>query len=203
MKLPRRREDEAPFATEGTAGTDVSRAFGGEALAHIVDGDVKNRFKQRVQEWAVLRSMPIVESQITVEAQGVTARVPLYAITEQTAAVHGTAMQPVTMSFTVEPASWSQRLFSRVSKGTFSSGDASFDRAFRITTTDASATHQLLDEEGRELLRDVGCWCRATYTNGEIEVRLDHEQLAGVHVLGAIEMVLHLAHARITTAAYR
>ena len=49
MKLPRRREDEAPFATEGTGGTDVSRAFGGEALAHIVDGDVKNRFKRRVR----------------------------------------------------------------------------------------------------------------------------------------------------------
>jgi len=175
VKLPRRREDEAPFATEGTGGTDVSRAFGGEALAHIVDGDVKNRFKRRVQEWAVLRSMPIIESQIVVEARGVTARVP---------------------------ASWSQRLFSRVGKG-FSSGDASFDRSFRVTTTDANATHQLLDEEGRELLRDVGCWCRTTYANGEIEVRLDDDRLAGVHVLGAIESVLHLAHARITTAAYR
>ena len=202
MKLPRRREDEVPFATEGTGGADVSRAFGGEALAHIVDGDVKNRFKRRVQEWAVLRSMPIIESQIVVEARGVTARVPLYAITEQTAVVHGAAVQPVSMTFTVEPASWSQRLLSRVGKG-FSSGDASFDRSFRVTTTDANATHQLLDEEGRELLRDVGCWCRTTYANGEIEVRLDDDRLAGVHVLGAIESVLHLAHARITTAAYR
>jgi hypothetical protein len=203
VKLERRREDERPFATEGTGGTDVSRAFGGEALAHIVDGDVKNRFKRRVAEWATLRGMPIVESQITVEASGVTARVPLYAITEQTAVVHGTAAAPVTMTFTVEPSTWSQRLFARAGKGALATGDASFDRAFRVTTTDASATQQLLDDEGRELLRDVGCWCRVSYTNGAIEVRLDDDQLAGGHVLGAIELVLRLAHARVTTTAYR
>jgi hypothetical protein len=201
--LPRRREDERPFATEGTGGTDVSRAFGGEALAHIVDGDVKNRFKRRVQEWATLRSMPIVDSHIAVEASGVTARVPLYAITEQTAVVLGTAAQPVTMTMTIEPASWSQRLFSRLGKGAFTTGDGSFDRAWRVTTTDANATGQLLDAECRELLRDVGCWCRLTYTDGEIEVRLDDEKLAGLHVLGGIETVLRLAHARINTAAYR
>ena len=203
MILPRRREDERPFATEGSGGADVSRAFGGEALAHIVDGDVKNRFKLRVQEWATLRSMPIIDSQITVDAYGVTARVPLYAITEQTAVVVGTAAQPVTMTMTIEPASWSQRLFSRLGTGAFTTGDGGFDRAWRVTTTDANAAGQLLDAECRERLRDVGCWCRLTYKDGSIEVRLDDEKLAGVHVLGGIEAVLLLAHARVTTAAYR
>ena len=203
MRLPRRREDEHPFATEGTAGTDVSRLVGGEALAHIVDGDVKNRFKRRVQEWATLRGMPIVDSDVIAEADGATARVPLYAITEQTAVIRGTAVQPFTMSITIEPTSWSQRMVSRFAKGAFSTGDASFDRAWKVTTTDASATSQLLGEEGRETLRDIGCWVRASYVDGAIEVRLDDDQLAGVHVLGGIELVLLLAHARIQTTAYR
>lgn len=203
MRLPRRQEDERPFATEGTAGTDVSRLVGGEALAHMVDGDVKNRFKRRVQEWATLRGMPIVASEVIVEADGATARVPLYAITEQTAVIKGAAVQPVTMTITIEPASWSQRMLSRFAKSAFSTGDASFDRAWRVTTTDAGATSQLLDAEGRETLRDIECWCRASYVDGAIEVRLDDDKLAGVHVLGGIELVLLLAHARIQTAAYR
>lgn len=181
----------------------MSRLVGGEALAHIVDGDVKNRFKRRVLEWATLRGMPVVDSEVICTADGATARVPLYAITEQTAVIRGTAVQPVTMSITIEPSSWSQRMLARFAKGAFSTGDASFDRAWRVTATDAGATSQLFGEEGRETLRDIGCWARASYVDGQIEVRLDDEFLAGVHVLGGIELVLLLAHARIQTAAYR
>lgn len=64
--------------------------------------------------------------------------------------------------------------------------------------------HRLVDEECREALCDVRCWCRVAYKNGEIAVHLDDERLAGTHVLGGVEIVLLLAQARLEPpTAYR
>jgi len=181
----------------------VSRLVGGERLAQLVEGDVTNRFRTRVQEWARRRGLPVADSMVVIEMDGVKASVPLYEITEQTAVVRGVAAQPVTMSLAIQPASWTQRLRSRFGGGAFATGDAGFDRRWQATASDVRAAHQLLDEECREALRDVGCWCRATYADGKIEVRLDHDRLTGGHVLGGVEIALHLAQTRVQTAAYR
>lgn len=203
MWLPRTKDDERPFATEGEAAADVSRLVGGENLGQLVDGDVKNRFRARVEQWARQRGLPVAESRITVVADGVTLGVALYEITEATAVVRATAAQPVKMSLAVEPTSWMQRLGARFGAASFATGDVGFDRQWHVTASDAGAAHQLLDDDGREALRDVGCWCRATYAEGAIEVRLDDGRLAGAHVLGGMELALLLGRARVHTTAYR
>jgi len=184
VRLPRTKDDEQPFAGGGTGVVDVGRLVGGQLVGDLVDGDVRNRFRIRIEHWARRRGLPVADSRIVVEAEGVTARVPLYEITEATAVVRGTAAQPVKMSIAIEPASWTQRLRSRLGGGSFETGDHGFDRRWRVIASDVGAARQVFDEEGREALRDVGCWCRATYTDGEIEVRLDDDRLAGTHVLG-------------------
>lgn len=200
MRLPRTRDDERPFSSESTAAADVSRLVGGERLGQLVEAGTKQGFRIRIEHWARQRGLPVADSVIAVVADGVTARVPLYEITEATAVVRGTAAQPVKMSIAIEPKSWTQRVFGG---GSIKTGDVGFDRLWRVVASDEGAAHQLLDEELREALRDVGCWCRATYADGEIEVRLDEDRLAGTHVLGGVEVALLLARARITTTAYR
>jgi len=140
---------------------------------------------------------------LVVEMDGVTARVPLYEITEETAVVRGIAAQPVKMSLTIEPSSWTQRVFSRLAGSAVATDDPGFDRRWRVVSSDPRAARQLLDEETREALREVGCWCRATYADGTIEVRLDDDDIAGTHVLGGLEIVLLLARARVFATAYR
>jgi hypothetical protein len=92
------------------------------------------------------------------------------------------------------------RLRARFGGKAFETGDEAFDRGWHI---DTSAAHPMIDEDCRETIRDAGCWCRAVYERGAIEVRLDADQLAGAHVLSGIELALVLARARSQTTAYR
>jgi len=203
VRFPRTIVDEQPFGDTGTAGATVGRLVGGETLGRLVEADTANSLRRRTEHWANARAFTIADSMITHSADGVTALVPLYAITEGTAVVRGTAAQAVGMSLEIEPKRWTHRLRARFGAKAIETGDASFDRGWHIGASDESAAHQVIDEELIETLRDAGCWCRAVYDGGKIEVRLDAERLAGTHILSGIEIVLLLARARVQTSAYR
>ena len=62
---------------------------------------------------------------------------------------------------------------------------------------------QLLAEEVRAELLAMDAWCKVTYADGRIELRLDTPRLAGVHLLGGIDIIETIARSRVQTAAYR
>jgi hypothetical protein len=203
MSFERMTIDAQPFGQTGTAGATVGRLVGGEHVARMVEGDSANALRHRTEHWARARGFVIADSMITHTVDGVTALVPLYAITEGTAVVRATAMHPVDVSLAIEPKTWMHRLRARFGGKAFETGDEAFGRAWHIDASDAGAAHQMIDEDCRETIRDAGCWCRAVYERGAIEIRLDADQLSGAHVLSGIELALVLARARSQTTAYR
>lgn len=170
--------DEQPFGQTGTAGATVGRLVGGEHIGRMVEGDTANALRRRTEHWARARGFVIADSTITHTVDGVTAIVPLYAITEGTAVVRGTAAQPVNVSLVIEPKTWTHRLRARFGGKAFETGEEAFDRAWHIDASDAGAAHHMINEECRETVRDAACWCRAVYERGAIEVRLDAERMS-------------------------
>ena len=197
MRFTRDRNDVRPFEP------------GIASLPHLGTGreyapNATQNMRARATEWAKSRGLPIVDSVVMVEAEGVTARVPLLTMAPGTALVRATALVPLAVTISLEPKSWMQRLRSRLGDAQLVMGDAAFDDQWQVETSDVDLARRLLDDERRRTLLDLPCWCRVAYRDGDIDVLLDAADMAGTHLLAGVEVAVHFASARLPTgAAYR
>jgi hypothetical protein len=198
MLFERQTIDGQPLATTSDNAGRFAQIVGGERLGQMVDANVARTLRQRTELWAKTRGLLIAESMITYTDEGVTARIPLYEVSAETAVIRGTAAQPAKVSLVIEQKSFWHRL-----RRGFQTGDVGFDRQWHVSTNDVSAAHQLVDEECREILRDAGCGCYVSYEDGELQVRVDTTSIAGTHLLSGIELVVLLGSKRLQTSAYR
>ena len=90
------------------------------------------------------------------------------------------------------PSSWTKKIHMHLAGSVVDTGDAGFDREWWVVSDNAGAARHLLDEETRDAFRELGCWCRVTYTDGAIEV---HRGIFGP------QRVHHIVRKRRSTAA--
>jgi hypothetical protein len=164
-------------------------------------GEAQRALRLRVETWAKGKGFEIADSHVVREEDGVTVRVPLFDVTDATAVVRATSLLATDLVLVVEPRRWSHRLRDRFGE-TFTFGDAAFDEAWHVTTSDERAARQVL-EASRGALSAVRAWTRVTYDAGRIELHLDSDTLAGADILAAMDLVATIARAQIRTAAYR
>jgi hypothetical protein len=207
---PKRRatsndDDDEPFALGSAFAAELAGLAGGEHARLGAEADRTRRFRLKVEAWAKSRDLAVVDGVIRAAIDEAVVTVPLYSMTEETAVVHAESTAPARVSITVEPTSkgWVSSLLGRFGAKNAGTGDATFDAAFTVRASDEAARQQLLGETAREALLAMDAWCRLTYENGHIEVRLDSARLAGGHVMRAIEIAGAMARERVHTAAYR
>lgn len=199
-------DDDAPFAHPSSFASGLAQLAGGEHARLGVEADQKRRFRLTLETWARAHDLWSVDGQIVAtSAEGTVVTAALFDITEETAVLRGAAAAPATASFTVEPVdrSLTSRLRGVFGKKPSQTGDAAFDERFEVRTSDDAAMRQLLSDEARAELLALDAWCKITYADGRIELRLDTPRLAGVHLLGAIDVIETIARSRVQTAAYR
>jgi len=189
--------DTEPFAG-GEAGAGLVQAVAGEVAAQGVRGDSANAMRRRIEGWARGRGLDVAESFIAREIEGVSVRVPMYAITEGTAVIEATALAPVKANVSTEPKTWLDRF-----RASASTGDQAFDRTWRTRSSDAALALGIIDSEVRDALREVRGWCRASYHDGRIEVRLDVPRMCGARLLEGISVAAALGRTRPASNAYR
>ena len=197
MRLPRQRIDQRPF--EPGEATLLPHFGGGREYSK----DATERMRVRAVEWATARGLSVVESELTVELDGIVARVPFWKMVPGTALVRASASMPLDLAITLEPSSWTHRLRVELGGAALETGDAAFDDRWRVETTDVDLARRLLDHERRQTLLAVPCWCRVTYRNGDVDVLLDAPDLSGDHLLAGVEAAVQLAGARLPASAYR
>lgn len=199
-------DDDAPFAHPSSFASGLAQIAGGEHARLGVEADQKRRFRLTLETWARAHDLWSADGQIVAtSSEGTVVTAALYDFTEETAVLRGAAAAPATASFTLEPVdrSLTGRLRGAFGKKPAQTGDAAFDARFELRTSDEVAMRQLLTDEARAELLALDAWCKLTYADGRIELRLDTPRLAGVHVLGAIDVIETIARARVQVAAYR
>jgi hypothetical protein len=199
-------DDDAPFASASSFASGLAQLAGGEHARLGVEADQKRRFRLSVETWARAHDLWSLEGQIVATTtEGTVVTAALFDMTEETAVLRGAASAPATASFSVEPLdpAWTSRLRAAFGKKPSKTQDAAFDARFEVRTSDEVAMRQLLGEEARAELLALDAWCKVTYADGRIELRLDTPRLAGVHLLGAIDIIETIGRSRVQTAAYR
>lgn len=196
--------DDEPFSTGTGLGADLARVAGGKIASQGMEAEQQRAFRLRVKQWAQARGFGARDSELFVRVEDIEVMIRLYEMTEETAVVRANAQMAVSLTFTVEPArrSWTDALREKLGakRPTIEPG---FDEKFAVKTDDEAATRQVLGEEARKAILSLDAWCRTTYSDGKIEVRLDAPNLAGRHLLRATELAVVLARARVSTSAYR
>jgi hypothetical protein len=206
MKPMTEIDDDAPFASASAYASGLAQLAGGEHARLGVEAEQKRRFRLTVETWARAHDLWSLEGQIVATStEGTVVTAALFDMTEETAVLRGAAAAPATASFTVEPVkrSLASRLRAAFGKKPSKTEDAAFDARFEVHTSDEAAMRQLLGDEAREELLALDVWCKVTYADGRIELRLDTPRLAGVHLLGGIDIIETIARSRVQTAAYR
>lgn len=202
-------DDDAPFAAEGAHASELRRvetwARSREPEALSVAAEYTRRFRLQVETWARRRGLWLPQGAVGAKVDDVDVTAALYEMTEETAVVRAAALAVARVSIVAQPAerTWTASVLARFRKKSASTGHEAFDEAFDVQTSDETAMRQLLDEEVRSALLEVDAWCRVTYADGAIELRLDSPRLSGAHLVRALDVVAAMARARVRTMPYR
>jgi hypothetical protein len=200
-------DDDEPFGSGSSMGLAAFAAVAGGEHARLgVEADDTRRFRLAIERWARNRGIWGPEGGVVATAEdGTVVTATLAEMTVNVAVVRATARAPAATTFSVETTSrsWTDRLRARFASKPATTGDDHFDAWFTVRAADAETMRALVDDHFRAALLELRGWCRVTYTEGRIELRLDVEHLAGAHLLHAIEAALALARARAHTTAYR
>lgn len=197
-------DDDTPFMTSSGLGAGLARAAGGEIAGQGMDAETQRAFRLHVRSWAHGRGFVEREAGLVAKVDEIEIEIRLYELTEETAVVRANAHTPAKLTFRFEPTrkSWTDAIRRKLGakKPTV---EASFDEKYDLRTDDEEATRQILGDGALEAVAEIDAWCRVVYDEGKIEVRLDTPKLCGRHLLGARDLAVALARARVSTSAYR
>jgi hypothetical protein len=196
--------DDVPFR-DGEAERRATAALvvGGVITSQSSEADARKALQANFLTWAAERGFVREGSHLARTTDGVRVLVPLYEVSPETALVQAsTARQPVRLSMTIGPVTWSHRLAGKLGVGRRLTEDPVFDAAWHVAASDAGLARQLVDARARAAL-DGAAGTTATYRDGAIEVRVGAPRLSGAHVLRGVEIAVALGCAQVTSAAYR
>lgn len=198
-------DDDETFSLGSTIREELGAVVGGEHARYGMEADRRRRFVQKVEAWAARHGLAVVEGTVVAMVDDVEVSMALFEMTEEMAVLRATALSPASISMSAEPASrsWTSSLVARLRRKSAATGDADFDGAFQIRTSDEPAMRQILAEEVRAGLLAIDAWCRIAYADGRIELRLDSAALSGAHLRRGLDVVSAMARTRIQKTAYR
>jgi hypothetical protein len=180
----------SPFASE----TEVNRAR----------ADARRRMRLRFVHWAEEKGFRVEDEAVVQVVESVEVRIELSRAIAEMCSLRATALRPKPLHAQVRPRSWRDWFAARFG-GRAATADHDFDEHWSLETDpqEEALASRLLDARVRAALSNEPIWCTMSYTDGQIELRLDSGEvrLTGAHLLAATEVVVAAARAALEPPA--